>query len=316
MQGLALNIAGKLAQAVAVGLVVVIITFLLVHLAPGDPALNILGLNATPQSVHALRASLHLDEPITTQFTTYVGALLRGDLGHSLLGQQPSVMTVIGDALPVTVAIVICTLVMSLIIGIPLGLWAGLSRHRSLDVGIRGGTALLLATPTFYISLLLILFLAVRAGIVPAGGWAGSWPENFKYLWLPSLALSLYLGPVVARAIRQTARETVRQQFVEAAVARGLNRRRVVVRHILPNSLLPVITLVGYNVGALLGGAVIVESVFGLPGIGLELVHAVAQRDFPVVQGIALVAGLAVVAANLVADVLYAVVDPRTRTAS
>lgn len=316
MGGLALNLGGKLAQALAVGLVVVIITFSLVHAAPGDPVLNILGLNATPQSIEALRASLHLDDPITSQFGSYIGSLLQGDLGHSLLGQQPAVIDLISTDLPVTAAIVACTLAMSLILGIPLGLLAGLSRRRWVDLGVRAGATLLLATPVFYTGLLLIFFLAVRAGVAPAGGWAGSWPENLRYLWLPSLALSLYLAPIFARAVRQTARETMRQQFIEAAVARGLSSRRVVLRHVLPNSLLPVITLVGYNVGSLLGGAVIVESVFGIPGIGLELVHAVAQRDFPVVQGIALIAGLAVVFSNLVADALYAVVDPRTRAAT
>ncbi len=314
MGGLALNLLGKLAQAAAVGLVVVVITFLLVHAVPGDPALNILGLNATPQSIAALRASLHLDDPITDQFATYLGSLAQGDFGHSLLGQQPAVADLIAAGFPVTASIVACTLLMSLVIGIPLGLVAGLSKRRGVDLGIRAGATVMLATPAFYTSLLLIFFLAVRAGIAPAGGWAGSWPANFEYLWLPSLALSLYLAPIFARAVRQTARETMRQQFIEAAGARGLSSRRVVVRHILPNSLLPVITLIGYNVGSLLGGAVIVESVFGIPGIGLELVHAVAQRDFPVVQGVALVGGLAVVACNLLADALYTVVDPRTRT--
>lgn len=312
---LALDLVRKLGQALAVALVVVVVTFALVRAAPGDPVLNILGINATPESIDALRASLHLDQSLPHQFLTYFGGLVRGDLGTSLLGQRPSVASLIAEALPVTLSIVVCTIAMSILIGIPFGVVAALTRHPAIDLSIRAGATLLLATPAFYTALLLILFLAVRAGIAPAGGWAGSWPENLRYLWLPSLALSLYLAPLLARSVRQTARETMRQPFVEAAIARGLPPSRIVLRHVLPNSLLPVITILGYNVGSLLGGAVIVESVFGMPGLGLELVHAVAQRDFPVVQGIALVAGLMVVAVNLGTDVIYALIDPRTKVA-
>ncbi len=191
------------------------------------------------------------------------------------------------------------------LIGVPLGLCERAVRKPAVDVGVRGLSVLLLASPPFFIGLLLILVLSLSAHVLPAGGWGSGWPSGLKYLVLPALALSCYLGPIVVRAMRQAALEAARQPFVEATLARGISPRRVVLRHILPNSLLPLITLIGLNIGWLISGAVVVEVVFALPGLGQVLAQAVTELDYTVIQGVAIVSAFVVVAANLLADVAY-----------
>jgi peptide/nickel transport system permease protein len=177
---------------------------------------------------------------------------------------------------------------------------------------VRTLLSLMLACPPFFLGLLLILGPALELGWLPAGGWPDRWPENTRYIVLPSLALAGYLVPQIARSVRQAALDATREQWYEAALARGLSTRTLTLRHVLPNSLLPVVTLVALNIGALIAGAVVVEAAFGLPGIGQELLSAINQRDYPLIQGIVIVTALIVVVSNLLADVAYRVLDPRT----
>lgn len=307
------RIGFELGQALLVAFVVVTVSFLLVRLVPGDPAQAVLGPRATPQAVAALRHEMHIDQPLLTGYVSYVGALLHGDLGTSIVQSDQSVSDIVGRTLPVTLELVLATMILSLCVGVPVGLVSALTPRSSVDHGTRVGLVILLATPPFFLGLLLILAFSLRWPIFPAGGWAGSWPENFRYLVLPAIALSAFLMPQIARTVRQVALDTSRQDFIEAAIARGMSRRTVVLKHILPNSLLPVITLLGLNIGALIAGAVVVEAVFGMPGIGSQLVQSVSQRDYPVIQGIAVVSALFVVFSNAAADALYVVADPRTR---
>jgi peptide/nickel transport system permease protein len=309
------RVLAVIGQTLAVAGLVVVVTFLLVRVIPGDPVRAITGSRGTPQAIAALRAQLHLNDALPTQFALFVSDIAHGNLGTSLIEQNRPVTSIISATLPVTVSIVIATVFMSLVIGIPLGLAAALSRRRSVDILIRGGLSVLLALPPFFLGLLLLLGPAGSWGWLPAGGWGGGWPENWRYVLLPCLALSAYLAPLIARAVRQAAVDSAEQQFVEASITRGLSSKRVAFRHVLPNSLLPLIALVALNIGALIAGAVVVESVFDLPGIGQELVNAVARRDYPVIQGIALVSALAVVLGNLAGDILTMVVDPRARRA-
>lgn len=303
----------ELGQALLVAFVVVTVSFLLVRLIPGDPAQAVLGPRANPQAVAALRQEMRIDQPLVAGYVDYLGALLRGDLGTSIVQSDQSVSSIVGRTLPVTLQLVLATMILSLCVGIPVGLLAALTRRGSVDHGTRIGLVILLATPPFFLGLLLILAFSLRWPVFPAGGWAGSWPENFRYLVLPAVAMSAFLMPQIARTVRQVAQDTARQDFIEAALARGMSRRTVVLRHILPNSLLPVITLLGLNMGALIAGAVVVEAVFGMPGIGSQLVQSVSQRDYPVIQGIAVVSALFVVLSNASADALYVIADPRTR---
>ncbi len=305
-------VLSRLGQVLVVGLVVMIITFMLVHIVPGDPAVTILGPRATPETLAHLRHQMHLDEPLLQQFATFVTGALHGDLGTSLLPGSTPVTDIVVPALKVTLTLIAFSVGISLMLGVPLGVISGITRTPGLDLGIRGVMMVLLAMPPFLVGFLLLLF-ALNTAAFPAGGWGTSISDSFDYLPLPALALSAYLIPIIARTLRQSIHEILSEDFVEAAIARGLPPSRLVARHVLPNSLLPLITLVGYNIGALIGGAVVIEAVFNLPGIGSALVYAVSARDYPVVEGAALVTAIVVVIINAVADVLYQFVDPRTR---
>lgn len=303
----------QIGQAIVVAFTVVSVAYFLVRLVPGDPARTILGPRGSPEAVAALREAMHLDGSILSGYRSYLEQLLQGDLGDSIIQEGRSVSGIIGAGLPVTLAVIAGAVLVSLAVGIPLGLIAALSRRKLVDQAARIWFVTLLAMPPFFLGLLLILFVALRLDLLPAGGWGDGWPDNLRYVILPSIALAGYLMPLIARTVRQVALDTVREEFIEAAVARGLRRRTIVLRHVLPNSLLPVITLLGLNLGALIAGAVVVESVFGLPGVGSSLVQAVSARDYPLIQGIAVVSALFVVFGNMLADMLYVIVDPRTR---
>lgn len=303
-----------LTHALTVAGLVVLITFALVRVVPGDPVVSIQGTRSTPEARAALRHELFLDKSLPVQFELYVRSLASGNLGLSLIQQGRPVSTIIKNALPVTLALVAATVVLSCLIGIPLGLYAAL-HGASADFSIRAFLTVLLAIPPFFLGLLLILLFGLEIPILPAGGWGNSAASDLKFLVLPTIALAGFLTPLVARVCRQAAREAVREQWVEVAIARGISVRRITIFHVLPNSLLPVVTLIGYNVGALLTGAVVVEAVFALPGIGQELVNAINTRDYTVIQGIALVSAIVVVISNLLADLLSSVVDPRARRA-
>ena len=300
-------------QLLVVTLIVVVLTFLLVRVAPGDAVDAVSGLYGTAATRAATRAALHLNDPLPQQFAAYMLGLARGDLGRSLVQQGRSVGEIIGASLPVTLVVMTGAVVLACLIAIPFGLLAALSPRRGTDLAVRTLLSVMLACPPFFIGLLLILGPALALDWFPAGGWPDRWPDNAYYATLPSLALSASLVPQLARAVRQAALDAMREQWYEAALARGLSTRTLVVRHVLPNSLLPVVTLVGLNIGALIAGAVVVEAVFGLPGIGQQLISAIDERDYPLVQGIVLVTAFIVVGANLLADVVYRFVDPRTR---
>ena len=302
-------------QALVVAFGVVVITFLLVRVVPGDPATAILGSKGSDAAKDALRKALNLDDPLYLQFFHYIANVARGDLGESFAGGGRSVLSIVTNSLGVTLPVVAITMVISTVIAVPLGLLAGL-RRGATDVGIRATMTVLLTLPPFFLGLVLLLVLALKIPLFPAGGWAGYWPDNFQYAILPSLALAGYLIPILTRGTRQAAISASQQTWMEASYARGLSPLRLAFAHVLPNSLLPVVTLLGYNVGVLIAGAVVVEAIFGLPGIGQELVNAVNQRDYPVIQGIALATALIIIAANLIADLIVSFADPRGRKSS
>ncbi len=302
-----------LGEMAIVAVLVVVFTNLLIRLAPGDPARVILGTKASPEQIAALREQLGLDTPLPQQVVGMLADLFHGDLGATLADPDRSVMSLIVDALPVTLTLIVLTVVISGVVGILLGLWGALSRRRAVDQGVSAGAIALLALPPFVLSLLLLLLVAVAWGLAPAGGWGDGWPGNLAYAWLPALALCGLLMPQVIRTVRQNAGELRSQEFVESAHSLGLSPMRVNVRHILPNASLPVITVLGLNAAALIAGAVVVESVFGIPGLGQVLEDAVASRDYPVIQGVALVTALIVVLINAATDLIYGLVDPRVR---
>jgi len=304
----------RLLQVIIVALVVMIGTSLLVRLVPGDAARTILGDKASPGALDALRQTLGLDRPIAEQIFISIGRLVQGDLGTSFNFRGQTVTSLIVPALLVTACLAALAILLSLLVGIPLGLGLALVRSSGADLLGRLSLTVLVALPSFMAGLILLYLVSIRLRIAPAGGWAGSWPSNFGYIWLPAVALSLYLGPLIARTVRQAALETIQQPFVEAARARGVSRHRVIICHVLPNAALPVIPLVGFNAGVMVSGAVTVEAIFALPGLGAQLVQAMGTRDFPIVQGIALLTAVSVVVFNLLADLLNLSVDPRLRS--
>ena len=304
---------GRSLQIAIVALFVTVGTTALVRIVPGDPALNILGDKASPEAVNALRQELGLDVPLIQQVGVSLAKLLQGDLGTSFAYRGQEVASLISPALAVTASLAAVAIIFSLLGGVALGLWLALVRRPGTDLAGRMVITVLLALPSFMAGLILLYVVSLRLGLAPAGSWAGSWPANTQFVWLPGLALAMYLGSLVARTVRQAALDTIGQPFVQAARTRGVSRTRIVLHHILPNAVLPVIPLVGFNAGILVSGAVTVEAVFALPGLGSQLLQAMGTRDLPVVQGIALLTAISIVVFNLLADLLNIAVDPRLR---
>lgn len=308
------RVARMTGQALVTLFAVVVLVFLLVRLIPGDPVRVILGMEYSPERADALRAELNLDGTLLEQFVAYIGGLFRGDLGESTAQQGRSVVDVIAESLPTTMSLVITAIAISVVVGIVFGLVAGITKRRALDLAVRTWSMLSFSVPTFLVALLLIFVFALTLNLLPAGGWPGSWPDNLKFLILPGIALSAHLTTMIARTVRQGAIDAQGMQFMEAASARGLPARILNIRHVLPNSVLPVLTLVGVSFGALLTGAIIVEAVFGIPGLGAEMSRAVSRRDYPVVQGVALVTAVIVVVSGYIVEIAYTLIDPRART--
>jgi peptide/nickel transport system permease protein len=304
---------GRILQGVGILLGVSVLTFLLVRLTPGDPGRLVLGPRATSAAVAHLDRSLGLDRSIPAQYLSYLAHLLRGNLGMSLT-QHTSVLSIIAPRLAPTVIMVGYSLLLGLGVAVPLATIAAVRQDSRTDHAIRLGTVLCYAMPPFWFGLLLALVLGLDLHLFPTSGYdSASVSAILRTLTLPALTLAIYTAPVYVRTLRSSVTASLGSDFVEAARARGLAPARILGKHVLRNSLTATITLAGISCGTLLSLAVVVEQVFGIPGLGSELVQSVTLRDYPVVQGLALVFATAVVLANLAADILQAVVDPRVR---
>lgn len=305
----------RLVQMVPVLLLVSLIVFSLLHLTPGDPAISMLGEEATPESVAALRAKLGLDQPLPVQYVRWLGAVLQGDLGRSIRSNQP-VSEAILDRLPVTIELSLLSALIALVIAIPAGIISAMRRNSALDTSATTMALLGVSLPNFFLAILLIFLLSLKLGWLPPIGYTpflDNPAENLKKMIMPAITLGTALSAIVMRMTRSSLLEILDQDYVRTARAKGLNEANVVRRHALRNALIPVVTVVGLQIGGLLGGAIITESIFVLPGIGRLLVDSIFQRDFPLVQGVVLFASLAFLFANLAVDLLYAVLDPRIR---
>jgi ABC-type dipeptide/oligopeptide/nickel transport system permease component len=286
---------------------VTVVVFAMVRLLPGDPAETIAGLHATQEAVAGLRHELGLDRPLLVQYGQFLAGLTQLDLGRSTISRAP-VLDELVPRLPVSLTLGLASMGVAVTMGVLLGMLAALRRRTWLDYVAMSVSVAGLSTPTFVLGLLLILVLSVQWRLLPAMG-AASW----QHYVLPALTLGLPAAAVVARMARSSLLEVLRQDFVRTAWAKGLPGRVVVARHALRNALIPVITISGLQFGQLMGGAVVVESVFGLPGLGKLLVDRVLGRDYPVIQGVVLVAACSFVLTNLAVDLLYSLVDPRIR---
>ena len=289
---------------------VTIIVFLLVHLTPGDPALLMLGDAATDAAVEDLREQLGLNEPLPVQYAKYMGNIVQGDFGRSIRAQRP-VLPYVMDRFPETLKLTAGALLVALLISLPIGIFAAVKHGTPYDNASMFLALIGQATPGFWLGLMLIALFAVRLQLLPASG-AG---EGFsiKHLILPSITLASFLIGLLVRLTRSSMLDVLQQDFVRTARAKGLREQAVIIRHALRNALIPLITVIGIQVGTLLGGAVVTETVFAWPGVGSLVVQAISQRDYPVVQAIVLLLALVFVLINYIVDITYHLLDPRIR---
>jgi len=272
-------------------------------------------VEATPEQMEELRRIFGEDRPIPVLYVEWVGNLLRGDMGYSLrTGRQ--VLPDILQRLPLSIELTILALLMALIIGIPLGILGAIKKNPILDLTIRITGLLGLSLPQFWLASLMVIAFSGIQGLIPMGNYIPFTQAplaNLKMMLLPSLAIGIGLAAVIMRYMRNSMLEVMQQDFIRTAEAKGLKKNIVIVRHALKNAILPVITVAGFNVGYLLGGAIVIEEVFALPGMGRLVLYAIYQRDYPLIQGIVLIIAMMFVVVNLLTDLLYAAIDPRIR---
>jgi peptide/nickel transport system permease protein len=321
-------IAQRLLHTLVVLFGVSLLTFALIHLTPGDPVLVMLGTDATPAELERLRHLLGLDQPLYIQFGQYLGRLLTGQMGDSIFQHQP-VSKLIGDRFPATLELTVAAMLIAVVVGLLTGIISALVPYSVFDV-----TAMLLALsgvamPVFWLGMLGILLFALQLGWLPSFGRGEPLPDAvqawfrygdpqdlvdaLKHLVLPAVTLGAFSTALISRLVRSAMLDVLGQDYVRTARAKGLAEVLIVSRHALPNALIPVVTVIGLQVGTLLGGAILAETIFAWPGIGRLLIQAINQRDYPLVQGIVLITALIVSLINLTVDLLYGAINPRVR---
>lgn len=289
-----------------------IITFILVRLIPGDPARNILGTRATPAALASIRAQYGLDQPMWLQYVYFLKNLANGEMGKSIL-YKIDVLKLIATRIEPTLALVAASVILSVLIAVPMAAIAARNAGRAPDHAVRIVSTFGIGFPPFWLGLMLIILFSVELGVLPVSGYGATIGEKLSHLVLPSLTIALSLSTVLTRSLRAAMIEQLKSDVATAARARGMPEAIVFWRHVLPNSLVPTINLLAVNIGWLIGGTVVVESVFALPGMGQLLVRAIFARDYMVVQGVAMVFACATVLINFIADIVTVAVDPRVK---
>ncbi len=308
----ALTRALSLALSLAVASLVI---FAVIEVIPGDPASYMLGLNATPEAVAALRDQLGLNGTLVERYVAWIGGMLTGDFGTSYTYKVP-VADLVAQRLWVSLPLALFALTLSTLIAFPVGLIAAAKRGSATDYGIMGATQLGIAVPNFWFAMLLVLVFAVNLRWFSAGGfpgWEGGIGPALKALTLPAIALALPQASILARVMRSALIETLGQDYIRTARAKGLTRRQATTRHALRNALIPVLTIIGLQFSFLLAGAIIIENVFYLPGLGRLIFQAITQRDLVVVESLVMLLVFAVILVTFLVDIAYAAVDPRLR---
>jgi peptide/nickel transport system permease protein len=310
-------LAKRLAILIATLLATSLVVFLVLEILPGDPAQVMLGIDAQPETLAALRSQLGLDRPAVARYLVWLASLVTGDLGISYTYSVPVAQLVL-ERLAITLPLAVMAMALTTVLAIALGVYAASHHNRIGDFGVMSFTQLGIAIPNFWFAILLILLFAVHLGCFSAGGFpgwsAGLWPA-FKSLLLPALALALVQAAILARVTRSAVLEVLREDFVRTARAKGLTRRQTLWRHVLRNALVPVVTLMGLQFATLLSGTIVIENVFFLPGIGRLIFQSISQRDLIVVKDVVVLLAAMVVVVNFLVDLLYAVIDPRLREA-
>jgi peptide/nickel transport system permease protein len=310
-------VLSRLGQTLAVLFTVSVIIFALMRMIPGDPVLMMLGDDFTEEAYRQLRARLGLDRSLVTQYLIWLQNILRGDLGDSVLLHE-RVSILVWEAFLPTLSLVVASLVVGLLIAVPSGIVAAMRRDSAWDYGSMGFAIFVYSMPSFWKGIVLIWVFSVHLGWFPAMGYIHPWQDFGDAMWklaLPAVTLGTFFSGLVARIIRSSLLEVLEQDYIKAARAKGVRRAPLVYRHALANALIPVVTIIGLQFGALLGGAVLTETVFAIPGMGRLTVNAILNRDYAVVQGAILLGVLAVVVVNLLVDLTYAFLNPRIRVA-
>jgi peptide/nickel transport system permease protein len=320
----------RLALLLPLLLGIVVVVFGLLHIIPGDPAVVLLGQDATPEAVADLRVSLGLDRPLSVQLGHYLLNVTRGDLGDSIFRGE-TVVAALASRLPATIEVAIAALLFAIVLGLVLGVLSAIKQGSAIDTASMLFAQLGVSMPVFWLGILLMLWFAVSLNWLPAVGRGdplvgsigtaltgrpGPLIDSLRHLALPALVLGLNSAAVMSRVIRASMLGTLSKAYVRTAKAKGVLQWRVVLVHALRNALLPVVNVIGLRFGALLGGAVLTESIFGWPGLGQLAVTAISQRDFPLVQGVILIFALLFALVNLGVDLLNAALDPRIRVES
>jgi peptide/nickel transport system permease protein len=304
----------RLVHLLPVAFGITLVVFFMIHLVPGDPARTLLGTRATEEGVAALRASLGLDQPLWSQYVDFLGRLVRGDLGESLF-YRAEVNDLILERLPATLWLLVAATVLSVLISVPLAVLAASRRGTWIDQAIRGVPLVGLGMPAFWVGIILILLLALKADLFPVSGFGDTTSEHLHSIVLPGLTVALALTPILIRSLRTSMIGVLDSDYVVTANAKGLSHGRVIVSHTLRNAAVSSVTVLGVNIAYLVGGTLVVERVFALPGLGTLMLDAIFNRDFAVVQGVTLAFAVMVVVVNLLTDVAHAALDPRVQLA-
>lgn len=289
---------------------VTLIIFSMIHLVPGDPAFLLLGERATDAKAAELRHQLGLDQSLPLQYWHFISGILHGNFGTSLLYRQP-VNSLVFRRIPVTLFLAAYAMVLSAIITVPVALWAATHRNKLSDHLIRAGFLFALTTPSFWLGILLILLFSLRLHLFPVAGYGATFTDHIHYLFLPALTLSLQLSAVLIRNLRSGIINLLDSDFVRTARAKGLTNRTVLVAHVLRNALVSTVSIFGLQFSGLVGGTVIIETVFAIPGMGQLIFTAITARDYPVVQAITVITAFLVIVVNLIVDLSYSFLDPR-----
>ena len=295
-------------------LTVSIVVFAVMNILPGDPALTILGLEASDDAINALRVKLGLNEPVFTRYINWVLNALNGDFGDSHSFGVP-VSGLILERISMTVSLAVFGMLLTILIALSLGVGAAANHRKFGDWGVMFFSQLGIAIPAFWLSILLVILFAVKLRWLPPGGFPG-WGDPLlaiKSLILPTIALALVQSAVLARVTRSSALEVMRLDYIRTAKASGFSRKRILWRHVLPNALVPIVTIVGMQFAAVVTGTIVIENVFYLPGLGRLIFQSIANRDLPTVQALVMMFAVIVVTANFIVDLLYSVIDPRLR---
>ncbi|MGA7673360.1 MAG: ABC transporter permease [Nitrolancea sp.] len=300
----------RLVQMLPVLVGITIIVFVMIRAIPGDPAQLMLGEHAPESALAGIRRSMGLDKPMVVQYFYFVRNLGELNLGTSLHYGIP-VSSLIFKRLQVSLSVVLVTLIITILISLPLGILAALKKDSWIDNLVRSSLMITMVMPSFWLGIIFIIFFSIKLGLFPVSGYGDGIGGHLKHLFLPSLTISLSISPILIRTLRTSILEAMQSDYTRTARAKGLGEQLVITRHVLRNALIPTITLLGISIGRLMGGTVITEKVFALPGAGALLIDSITARDYPVVQAATLIFAFMVIMVNLLTDLVYSFLDPQ-----